>query len=345
MPTQMRAAAIAGGVFVVAVVVFFLLGGGEEVPGLGAVLEPKTCPLTGEEPRSDKALDRAAVAIKVENAAVAYPLSGLEDADIVFEEAVEGGITRFLAVYHCNDTSKAGPVRSARLVDPAIMTPLTRVLAFSGANNPVMQALKKADVVAIQESEAGSAMQRIARAGISSEHTLYADSAKVRKVAAKRFSDPPEEGSYSFGDVPQGAKRATSVSISFSGATTIDYEWRDGRWLRSQNGAPFEAESGGQIAVDNVLIEEHEVNFSDTIVDVAGNPSVEIADVTGSGRAALFRNGRVIKGRWVRESVDDPVRFETRSGDDMVLQFGTTWVHLVPNGKGDVKGSFSYEKR
>jgi hypothetical protein len=345
MPIQMRAAAVAGGVLVVAVVVFFLLGGGEEVPGLGAVLAPETCPLTGREPTAAKVLDRAAVAVKVENASVAYPLSGLEDADIVFEEAVEGGITRFMAVYHCTDTDKAGPVRSARLVDPAIMTPLTRVLAFSGANNPVMQALQKADIVAIQESQAGAAMQRIARAGITSEHTLYADSAKVRKVAAKKFDDPPGDDSYTFGGLPEGAKRAASVSINFSGATAIRYEWKGGRWQRSQNGAPFMAESGERISVDNVLIEEHEVNFSETIVDVAGNPSVEIADVTGSGRALLFRDGRVVKGRWVRESVDEPVRFETKSGDDMALHPGTTWVHLVPSGKGDVKGSFSYEKR
>jgi hypothetical protein len=103
-------------------------------------------------------------------------------------------------------------------------------------------------------------------------------------------------------------------------------------------------ESGQQIAVDNVLIEEHEVNYSKTIVDVAGNPSIEIADPTGSGRAVLFRDGRVVKGRWVRPSLDSPVRFETRSGETMRFKPGTTWVELLPSDKGEVKGSFSYEK-
>jgi pyrimidine operon attenuation protein/uracil phosphoribosyltransferase len=140
------------------------------------------------------------------------------------------------------------------------------------------------------------------------------------------------------------SKRARRVTIVFSGATTIGYEWRRGRWFRSQAEEPFMAESGRQIAVDNVLIEQHRVDFSNTIRDSAGNPSVEITDVTGSGKAVLFRDGRMVRGRWVRAAADDPVRFETRDGDAMVLHPGTTWIELVPSGKGDVKGSFSVER-
>jgi hypothetical protein len=344
MTTQWKAAGIVGAVLALALIAFFLLGNKtEDLPGIGAVLDPKTCPLTGEEPAHVAALDRPAVAVKVENASIAYPLSGLEDADVVFEEAVEGGITRFMAVYHCTDTDRAGPVRSARLIDPAIMTPITRILAFSGANKPVLQALDKAGVVTIQESAAGSAMQRVARPGISSEHTLYADSAKIRKIGAKKFDEAPGDP-FAFGDLPDGGRKASKITITFSGATTVGYDWKGGRWRRAQAGAPFVAEGGGQVAVDNVLIEEHEVNFSPTIVDVAGNPSVEIADVTGSGRAMLFRDGRAIAGRWTRESVDEPVVFETRTGEEMVLHPGSTWVELVPSATGDVKGSFSFEK-
>jgi Protein of unknown function (DUF3048) C-terminal domain len=129
-----------------------------------------------------------------------------------------------------------------------------------------------------------------------------------------------------------------------SGALTVTYDYKRGRWYRSDDGEPFMSESGKQIAVDNVLIEEHEVNLSKTIVDVAGNPSVEIADVTGRGRAVLFRDGRAIRGRWVRKSQSDPVRFETPDGEVMQLSEGTTWIELVPSDKGDVKGSFSFER-
>jgi hypothetical protein len=339
-----KALAIGGGVLVLAVGAFLLLGGRDDNPLLEAITPgTEDCPLTGEEPRDGSALDRAAVAVKIENAAVAYPLSGLEDADVVFEEVVEGGATRFMAIYHCSDSAKAGPVRSARAVDPAIMLPLTRLLAFSGANDPVMKALKDHDVVILDESSANGGLRRVPREGVSSEHTLYANSRKLRRVGEKEFDDAPGD-IFHHGDPEGRSRRARTITINFSGATTVGYEWGRGEWLRTQNGEPLIAESGDQIAVDNVLVESHEVNFSD-IVDVAGNPSIEIADETGSGRAVLFRDGRAIAGRWTRESVEAPVVFETRSGDEMVFAPGSVWIHLVPNGEGEVEGSFEYAKQ
>ena len=345
MPVQLRAAAIAAGVLVVAVSAFLLLRGrATEIPMVGAVLGPRTCPLTGLEPRDEAVLERPAVGVKVENSSAAWPLSGLERADVVYEEVVEGGITRFLALYHCANTSKAGPVRSARLVDAAIMTPATRILAFSGANGAVMKALNKADIVTVTEGDTGDAMRRVERPGVSSEHTLYADPARVRRAARKRFDDPPPDDLFEFGSLEGRSKRARTLTITFSAATTIDYTWRGGEWQRSQGGEPFMTEAGKPISVDNVLIEQHTVNLSQTIRDVAGNPSVEIEDVTGSGPAVLFRDGRAIRGRWIRDRVEDAVRFETRSGEPMVLHPGTTWIELVPNAKGDVKGSFSFAR-
>jgi hypothetical protein len=98
------------------------------------------------------------------------------------------------------------------------------------------------------------------------------------------------------------------------------------------------------IAVDNVIIEQHRVNFSKTIRDVAGNPSVEIADVTGSGKAVLFRDGQMIEARWLRKTVESPVSYRTIAGDPIVLDPGTTWVELLPDDKGELKGSYSIER-
>ena len=333
---------IGGGIALVAVVAFFLLGGAENVPGIKNLVEPATCPLTGEEPQDEAVLDRPAVAVKIENASVAYPLSGLEKADVVYEEAVEGGVTRFMAIYHCTDAAKAGPVRSARAIDPAIMIPTTRILAFSGANEPVMQALGDSEVVIVDEDSAETAMRRIERPGISLEHTLYANTGGSRKVGQKEFDEAPSGDGFEFGELEGKTKKATTVQIDFSAATSITYEFQGDRYLRSQGGEPFVAETGKQIAVDNVLVEEHEVNFSE-IEDVAGNPSLEIADETGSGRAVLFRDGKAVVGTWTREELEGLVRFETKSGDTMLLTPGSTWIHLVPSQKGDVKGSFSYE--
>ena len=335
-----------GGIVVVAVGAFFLLGGRtDNIPIVEKIVEPAKCPLSGVEPKEEELLDRPAVAVKIENAAVAYPLSGLEDAEVVYEELVEGGVTRFMAVYHCTDSTKAGPVRSARVVDPAILGPLTRILAYSGQNAPVLRALEEAEVVRLDETEAGEGLQRIAREGISMEHTLYANTKVLRKLGEKEYDDPPPE-MFAFGDVNDGSKPAVSVTVNFNPVNAIRYEWSDDGWLRFEADEPFVSETGEQIAVDNILIEEHQVVLSDTIVDVAGNPSLEIADEVGTGRAILFRDGRMIKGTWSREDVGAPTEFTTKSGDEMVFAPGTTWIELLPSEKGDeVKGSFSFEKK
>jgi hypothetical protein len=339
-----KALAIGGGMLLLAVVAFLLLANRADIPVIREIAEPRRCPLTGVEPRREAVLDRPAVAVKVVNAAAAYPLSGLEDADVVFEELVEGGVTRFMAIYHCGDSEQAGPVRSARAIDPAIMTPTTRILAFSGANMPVMQALQEAEIVIVDEDTPGGALERVPREGVAFEHTLYADTRTARRVGAENYDDPPENG-YEFGplrDLDVRGSPATTVTITFSPASVITYEWDGDTWLRSQGGEPFITETGGQVAVENVLVEEHEVIFSD-IVDVAGGRSIEIADVVGSGRAVLFRNGRAIPGRWERESVEGAVRFVTRQGGEMFFAPGSIWIHLVPTETGEIQGSFSFE--
>ena len=163
-------AAIAAGVVVIgggAVALIFFkdqLGG---LPLIGEVVsEPDECPLSGDKPNNKDLIDRPAVAVKVENAQIAYPLSGLQDAEVVYEEVVEGGVTRFMAIYHCTDSTKVGPVRSARVVDPGIMVPITQILAYSGQNAPVLKALEEADIVRIDERAAKGAMERVPREGL-----------------------------------------------------------------------------------------------------------------------------------------------------------------------------------
>lgn len=305
--------------------------------------EPK-CPLTGLDAPAGADLERPAVAVKIENNPVAYPLSGLEDAELVYEEQVEGGATRFMAIFHCTDTNKAGPVRSSRAVDPAIMTPTTRILAAAGGNDLVRAILEKGKVVIVDEDSAGKAMRRIDRPGISLEHTLYGNTKKLRKIGQKKYDKPPPEDLFDFGDAPSGGKKVRSITVTFSSATTIEWRWSGGRWQRSERGEKFVAESGKRIGADNLIIEEHIVNNSKTIVDVAGNPSIEIADVTGSGKAILFRDGKAFIGKWVRKTRKDRVVYQTRGGKELTLKPGTTWVELLPSKKGEVKGSVSFER-
>jgi hypothetical protein len=290
---------------------------------------PDPCPLTGAVRAGKEAPTRPALAVKVENTSAAYPLAGLERADVIYEEPVEGGLTRFAALFQCRDSGRVGPVRSARTTDPKILLPLSDqpVLAFSGANRKVNAALEQAGVLMLTEG-AGTAFER--DGARSAPHNLFAATKTLYSLATKAGVDeaaPPPLFRYD-DEVPSPTKPRTSAAISFSFSNTAEWAWADGRWVRQLDGAPMVSEAGAEIAVDNVVIQEVVVTMSN-ILDAAGNPSPEV-ELLSQGRAWILRDGRLIVGRWHRASLGDVTVFETKDGEEIALAPGTTFVELMP---------------
>ncbi|MDQ3986160.1 MAG: DUF3048 domain-containing protein [Actinomycetota bacterium] len=306
---------------------------------IGGQTEGKpTCAARSEVPSNTDPL-RPAVAVKVENDPAARPQSGLEEADVVFEEIVEGGITRFMAIYHCGDAKEVGPVRSARFDDPKIALPFTRILAFSGANSIVTRELKRNDMATLVEGMKGDAFYRIPEGSIS-VHSVFVDTAKLREAAPP--SRPPRPDVFTTGRLNDNATRARRVSINFSSDSAIEYRWEKNEWRRYEGGEKFMAASGGQIGVPNLLIQEVQVDNSPTIVDIEGNPSPDIK-LRGQGRAVLFRDGHAVKGKWTIKKEGDPAKFVTEGGDEFTFADGPVWIELVPSRRGQVKGRFSFK--
>ena len=348
MALSSRGKALVAGVAVVAV-----LGGGVAaliltdngaakgvlgvIPGVDS--EPAPCPLTNEPFGKDKEPPpRPVLAVKVENTPDAMPLAGLDQADIVYEEVVEGGITRFIVVFHCGSTDRVGPVRSARTTDPKILLQFGAhpLLAYSGAATPVVNMIEASGVVSLVEGDPAPPFSRDEAREVP--HNLFADTSKLFAAGQKRAKgEPAPEAVFSYGEPNKPNKKATSVTIDFP-LTTVEWQWQGGRWVRSQNGAEMTAEDGTPIATDNVLIQQVKTTESD-IVDAAGFPSPEVT-VTGGGKAWLLRNGKLITGRWERDSEGDLTTFETKNGDEFELANGTTFVELAPTGMFTAPVSF-----
>ncbi|MGH2775807.1 MAG: DUF3048 domain-containing protein [Actinomycetota bacterium] len=305
---------------------------------------PPICPLTGEDPPKGVDLARPAVALKIENSPDSRPQSGLDQADIVYEEIVEGGVTRFMAIYHCHDVAEGGPVRSARFDDPKIAKPFTRILAFSGANEIVLGELRKQKLIALDEQNASGPLFRVPP-GSTDVHSVFGNTVRLRKLGTKKKSKigPPENSYFEFGEIPGGAKKAKSVALNFNPSNEITWRWKNDKWVRFEAGVPFNSSGGGQIGTPNLLIQEVDVNDSKTITDVAGNPSPDIA-LNGKGRAFLFRDGQVVKGTW-KANKDGVPSFETSRGDPFAFEVGSTWIELLPSKKGNVQGSISFSKK
>lgn len=304
---------------------------------------PPICPLTGEDPPKGLDLTRPAVALKIENSPDSRPQTGLDQADIVYEEIVEGGITRFMAIYHCHDVAEGGPVRSARYDDPKIAKPFTRIIAFSGANQIVLNELSEQKVIGLDERNASGPLFRVPP-GSTDVHSVFGNTVRLRKLGVKKRSQigPPEDSYFEFGELPEGAKNAKSVTLNFNLSNEIIWRWKNDKWVRFEAGVPFNSSGGKQIGTPNLLVQEVEVNDSATITDSVGNPSPDI-DLNGEGRAFLFRDGQVIRGTWKANKEGVP-SFETRRGDPFTFEVGSTWIELLPSKKGNVQGSIRLSK-
>ena len=304
---------------------------------VNAVIDkPEPCPLTGKVLHDQDAPSHPALTVKVENTADAYPLAGLERADVVYEEPVEGGITRFAAVFQCKQAARVGPIRSARTTDPKIVLPYADdpLLAYSGANPIVAGQLDDAGVISLTETSANPAYTRDdAR---SAPHNLFASTKKLRKIGLDMGAENTAPVAPFLFDavIPEPSKPRTYASVSFSASNVVEWRWSGGRWVRQLDGAPMTSESGTKIGAANVVIQEVVMRDSG-IVDVTGSPSPEV-DLVGEGRAWILRDGRLIVARWHRSSVEDVTTFETKAGEEISLAPGSTFVELMPKDIGEV---------
>jgi hypothetical protein len=297
---------------------------------------PELCPLTGEHRAGGKDTPgRPMLTVKVENTDEAYPLAGLERADVIFEEPVEGSITRFAALFQCRDAARVGPVRSARTTDPKILMQYSDepLIAYSGSHHKVGVALEEAGVVSLTETSANEAYVR--DDSRSAPHNLFVSTKKLYRLARGTVDFSLPDALFRFDEeIPAPSKPRTSASVAFSASNITGWIWSEDRWVRQLDGEPMLAESGTPIAVDNVVIQEVVVTDSD-ILDAAGYPSPNVK-LVGEGRAWVLRDGRLILGRWSRPSLGDVTVFETKGGEEIALAPGTTFVQLVPKDGGEV---------
>lgn len=305
-------------------------GQAESIPFLGGE-RTVTCPLTGEKARSEERLGKTAVAVKIENISSARPQAGLNEADVVYEEPVEGGITRFIAIYHCRGAERVGPIRSARFADPRILRQYGSVVfAYSGGIEEVKRQVRRTGGLQDVNYDSFPDVYTL-DPNKSAPHNVYSSTKEVLAAAENRSSPP--ETVFEFDEkAPPRAMTSRGRTIHLELSPITDVEWRygrrRGRYARAHGEEPHTAEDGRRVTANNVIVMQ--VRLRDTgIVDAAGNPSPEPI-VVGSGKAYVFRDGRVIEGRWRRESEEDVTEFVDAGGEVIPLAPGRTWIELVP---------------
>ncbi|MDQ1711680.1 MAG: hypothetical protein QOE45_1130 [Frankiaceae bacterium] len=272
---------------------------------------------------------RPVLAIKIDNAVLARPQRGLDEADIVYEEAVEGRTTRFLAIFSSRSSNDIGPVRSVRESDLPLLRMYGRVaFGFSGGNTGVVAIVRQNPVINVSYDNNPRAYtiagrRRDAYNFITSTSRLLAlapQSALASDIGL-RFGALP----------PKGAVGATSISVVWSRFAHTSWKWDPAHrvYLRSMDGRPAMLRNGHQQSSPNVLIQYVRVRNSH-FSDVHGAPS-PYTTTTGTGNATLMRDGRAINGTWRRDGLGKTHFIDRSTGKDMLLHAGPVWVMLVPN--------------
>lgn len=290
---------------------------------------PPRWPLTGLVAPSAAATDRRAMSVKIENSVAARPQTGLQSADVVYEEITEGGITRFNAIFQSKLPKVLGPVRSARLADLYIVPQYNYPLFFyAGANMQVERAISKANLPDLSDSVVIRPYYRASDR--RAPHNLYLDTSKGY-VAAKGHgykltgAPLPLEFLKHSGD---GTVTVSSIYVPFSTYNKVlwTYEPATKSYKRTNNGNPFIVrDTGKQLRARNVVVmwAQHVPQG----VSKWGSAMYKIV-LVGSGRAVVFRDGQQFPGTWTAAKTSPP-RFKDGSGKPVQLERGNTWIQVV----------------
>ena len=296
-----------------------------------------TAPLTGVKyvQGSNPALAGPSVACKVDNLDVARPQVNLNQTDIVFDEMVEGGLTRFVAVFHSHMPDKAGPVRSIRPMDPDIISPLGGIVCYSGGQLKFVKLMQATSVFNANETE------EVGKGTFTRVHDRQAPHNVIVNIGKLQAAHPdlaPPAPMFQFAADAASATAAKSgaglesLKVYFPSALA---QWTPStdrtQWWRTQDGkTDTDAATGQQLHATNVVV------LSVSIDRQYGYVPKTV--MVSSGKAWVLTGGKYIEANWSKASQTAPIVLTDASGAQVLLAPGNTWVELMPKApEGSMK--------
>lgn len=301
------------------------------VPPLAAA----TCPLTGTPAPGGVVPQRPALAIKIGNYSGDRPSAGLNQADIVFEEPVEGAYTRLVAVYQCQAASLVGDLRSAREPDVGILSQLLYpIFVHAGGITPILNMLASAPLTDENILNGDKESAVIIEPDRVAPYSTFTNTSASWALDPSDTRPPAPIFSYS-ASPPAGsvAGSGVSVHIPFSSSSDVTWTWSPASdaYLRSYSDEPDILVDGSQTAATNVVAMTVQTFTGPWVENSEGAQEVEVT-ATGSGPLVVMRDGAAIYGTWHRSSLTQPATFTTTKGTPITLAPGNTWEELVPQG-------------
>ncbi len=327
--------------------------------------EPKTeeCPLNGQMlSKTQRSIweTQRPLGIMVENHKEARPQSGLSSADIVYEVVAEGGITRFLAIYFCQNAAYVGPVRSARIYFVRFLEgygqyPLYAHVGGANTDGPAdalgyigelgWSSYNDLNQFSVPFPYFWRDYERLKN--VATEHTVYTSTKKLWQYAKdkRELTNVDDQGvrwdkgfsPWKFEDDAKAADRGKVIKIDFGFWDNLasdfsvvwSYNAKTNSYKRTNGGSPhIDKNTGKQLEAKNIA-----VMFTK---ESPANDGYEGGHLlyknVGSGDLLFFKNGQAIKGTWSKETEEDNIKFFDNSDKEISIVRGQVFVEVLPIG-------------
>ena len=338
-------------------------------------LEPKTeeCPINGQmmtKKQREKWLTRRPMGVAIENSKDARPQSGLSSADVVYEAVAEGGITRFLGIFYCQDAPFVGPVRSARVHFITMLRGFGEYPLYAhvgGANCDAETGSgcangAKADALGLIRKLGWEGYNDLNQFGVTfpyfwrdyeripnvaTEHTVYSSTSKLWDFArTKRLLTNVDEDnvswdksytSWKFQDDAKQSARGSVKKIEFGFWNTFASEMGV-IWNYDVSTNAYKRVNGGLPHLDKN--NNKQLTSKNVIIVFAKESSANdgydgghiLYQLTGTGDALIFQNGSATKSTWSKDTADDQMIFFDEKDKEIQLVRGKTFIEILPVG-------------
>ena len=302
---------------------------------------------TNENPQ-----DKTPYIVVVENSKASRPQSGLSFADIVYETSAEGGIPRFIAIYHSNTASKIGPVRSIRPYFLTISKEYALPIAHCGGSKEALNEVKKdSSIMSINEMTNGKYYYRDNNR--KAPHNLYTSSEKILQAIKDKKYNLKAESSLKFDNEffnNNDLKEALNITIkpkinckllSLNKKSSIyyhllsiitikpnnvyetSYTFEDGTYTKLMDGEiAKDAITNSPLTFTNIVVQKTDITLQ------TDNSHLNI-DLVSSGEGYIFSNGKVIEMKWSKDSQYDDTKLYDLDGNPISLSEGNTIWNIV----------------
>ena len=272
--------------------------------------------------------------------------SGLQEAYIVYEFPIEGGMTRSLALYKDKEDVKIGTIRSARHDYLDYVLENDAIFVHFGWSHTAREHISQLKVNYIDgNSSDPSPFWRENPEGLATEHTVYTNLSKIidynKNVKGYRTTTAVKPSlKYTTEDIKlneyNDSKVANSIELSYSGAFKVNftYNTETGRYDRVVNGvAHTDYFTKKQYDCENIIVTLLDWGYVTDHADAAGNNYLDLYNV-GTGKGYYITNGYTREITWSKQDRSSQTKYTYLDGTEVDVSDGNTWVMFQSNSQG-----------